>query len=101
MTDDDLNAVLYRAFPQGYALLRLEHGAAILRLGARELISNPQLARDALGPQGVGKLGRALRAVGQQHVAVAERMLELAEEKVGDGASASARAEYTTQEMDA
>jgi hypothetical protein len=74
----DLNAVLQRLCPQGYALLRHEHGTEMLRLGARELIGNPRLACEALGPRGAKALARALRAVGQQHVAVAERMDELA-----------------------
>jgi hypothetical protein len=50
----------------------------ILRLGARELINNPQLAYEALGPKGVKSLAQALLAVGQRHIKVAERMLELA-----------------------
>ena len=75
---DALNEVLRRMCPQGYALLALEHGTPILRLGARELISNPQLAYEALGPRGTKALAHALLAVGQRHVAVAERMLELA-----------------------
>jgi hypothetical protein len=83
MDDDDLNAVLRGAYPQGYALLRHEGGTGILLLGAREVISNPRVARDTLAPRELRALGRALLAVGQQHVAVAERMLELAEEKAG------------------
>jgi hypothetical protein len=75
---DDINSILQRAFPQGTALLRHEHGSAILHLGARELVSNAQLAYEVLGPRGAKALGKALLAVGQQHVAVAERMLELA-----------------------
>jgi hypothetical protein len=76
--DDTLAEVLRRMCPQGYALLDLEHGTPILRLGARELVSNPRLAYAALGPHGTKALGKALLAVGQRHVAVAERMLELA-----------------------
>jgi hypothetical protein len=83
MHDDYLNAVLRRMCPQGFALLALEHGAPMLRLGARELVTNPRLAVEAIGPRGAKALGRALLAVGQRHVAVAERMLELAEEKAG------------------
>ena len=33
--DDDLNAVLSRAFPQGYAVLRHEDGTELLRHSAR------------------------------------------------------------------
>jgi hypothetical protein len=70
----DLDEVLRRAFPQGYALLRREHGAELLNHGARSLIGSPHLARE---PQAVGKLGRALLALGQRHVAQAERLIEL------------------------
>lgn len=78
MRDDDLNEVLQRLCPQGFALLRFEHGTEMLRMGARELIGNPTLAYAALGPRGTKALAKALLAVGQQHVAVAERLLELA-----------------------
>jgi hypothetical protein len=81
--DATLNEVLRRMCPQGFALLALEHGAPMLRLGARELVGNPRLAVEALGPRGAKAFARALRAVGQQHVAVAERMLELVGEKAG------------------
>jgi hypothetical protein len=76
----DLNEVLRRMCPQGFALLRFEHGTEMLRMGARELMGNARLAVEALGPRGAKAFGRALLAVGQQHVAVAERMIELAEE---------------------
>lgn len=36
-----------------------------------------------IGPRGAKAFGRALLAVGQRHVAVAERMIELADEKAG------------------
>jgi hypothetical protein len=81
--DDDLNAVLRRMCPQGFALLALEHGTPMLRLGARELLSNPLLAVEALGPRGAKALAHALLAVGEQHVAVAEGMLKLADKKAG------------------
>jgi hypothetical protein len=83
MHDEDLNAVLRRMCPQGFALLALEHGTPMLRLGAKELISNPLLAVEALGPRGAKALAHALLAVGQQHVAVAEGMLALADKKAG------------------
>jgi len=81
INDDDLTAVLKRAYPQGAALLHHEGGTGILRLGAREVLDNPLVARDTLRPRELRALGRALLAVGQQHVAVAERMLQLAEDK--------------------
>lgn len=80
---DDLNEVLARAFPQGTALLRFERGGAVLHLGARCLVNNAQLAVEVLGPEGARPFARALLAVGQRHVAVAERMLELAAEAEG------------------
>jgi hypothetical protein len=79
---DDLNEVLRRMCPQNFALLRLEHGLPILRLGARELVSNPRLAFEASARAASGAQA-ALLAVGQRHAAVAERMLELAEEEAG------------------
>jgi hypothetical protein len=79
INDADLDEVLRRAYPQGYALLRLEHGAELLNHGARHLIGSPHLALEVLGPQGVGKLGRALLALSQRHTAQAERLLELAQ----------------------
>ena len=75
--DDDLNEVVRLAFPQGTALLRLENGIELLNHGVRQLVANPEIALQVLGPRGVGKLGRALLAVGQRHIAVAERTLEL------------------------
>jgi hypothetical protein len=81
MNDHDLDAVLRRMCPQGYALARFEHGQPLMRIGVNELISNPQLAVEALGPQGAKALARALLAVGQQHVVVAECMSKLADEK--------------------
>jgi hypothetical protein len=77
---DDLDEVLRRAYPQGYALLRLENGIELLNHGARGLIGSPHLALEVLGAKGVGKLGRALLELGQRHVAQAERLLELAGE---------------------
>jgi hypothetical protein len=78
--DDELNAVLKRMCPQSFALLRFECGTEMLRIGARELISNPRLAVGSLGPVGARSLAHALLAVGQQHVACAETMLQLAAE---------------------
>jgi hypothetical protein len=81
----DLNVVLQRMCPQGFAILRHERGTEMLRLGARELIGNPQLAFEALGPSGTRAFGRALLALGQQHVAVAEHMIALADETASEG----------------
>jgi hypothetical protein len=64
MHNDDLNEVLRRMCPQGFAILRFEHGTEMLRMGARELINNPSLARNALGPKGTRALARAVGALG-------------------------------------
>jgi hypothetical protein len=79
--DDDLRTVLQRAFPQGHVLLHHEGGAGVLRIGAREVIANPLVARDTLDARGLRALGLALLAVGQGHVKMAERLLKFAEEK--------------------
>jgi hypothetical protein len=81
----DLDEVLRTAYPQGYAVLRCENGGTLLHHGARQLIDSPRLALEVLGPQGVGKLGRALLTLGQKHVAQAERLLELAGEEPAVG----------------
>jgi hypothetical protein len=75
---DDLSDILQRMCPQGYALLRHEGGTEIMRLGVKELVSNPRLAYEALGARNTRALARALLAVGERHIKVAERMLELA-----------------------
>jgi hypothetical protein len=82
---DDIAEALRLAFPQGTALLRLENGIEMLNHGARQFAANPRLAVEALGPRGATKFAKALLALGQQHVAVAERMLDLADEKVRRG----------------
>jgi hypothetical protein len=89
--DADLDEVLRIAYPQGHAVLRCENGVVLLNHGARQLIGSPHLALEVLGPQGAGKLGRALATLGQRYVAQAERLLELAEESGGDQASTPAR----------
>jgi hypothetical protein len=76
----DLARILMRMAPQTNALARHERCTGLLQRSARELATNPQLAVDELGPQGARAFARALRAVGQQHVAVAERIDELAAE---------------------
>jgi hypothetical protein len=76
----DLAQVLMRMAPQTIALARHEHCTPLLQHSAREMATNARLAVDELGPQGARAFARALRAVGQQHVAVAERMDELAAE---------------------
>jgi hypothetical protein len=95
MHDDDLNEILRRMCPQGFALLRFEHGTEMLRMGARELLANPRLAYEALGGRGTRALGRAQIAHGQQHVANGERLLELAAE--GEAAAARATASHSTE----
>ena len=79
--DDDLNSVLSRAFPQGYAMLQHENGTQLLRHSARSLIGSPQLAYEILGAKTTKALGRALLALGERYVKCAERLLKLAEEK--------------------
>jgi hypothetical protein len=76
-------------------------GTGLLRLGAREVISNPLVARDTLHRRELRALGHALRAVGQQHVAVVEPMIELAEQKSGEpSATTKARSGRSTGEGD-
>jgi len=82
INDADLDEILRAAYPQGHAVLRCENGVELLNHGARHLIGSPSLALEVLGPQGVGRLGRALLTLGQKHVAQAERLLEL--EKAGE-----------------
>ncbi|HXE87949.1 MAG TPA: hypothetical protein VN524_14265 [Hyphomicrobiaceae bacterium] len=89
--DDDLRAVLQLAYPQGHALLFHEGGAGVLRIGAREVLTNALVAQDTLDARGLRALGLVLLAIGQGHVKVAERMLQLAEEKAG-GKSAPPKA---------
>jgi hypothetical protein len=88
ISDFDLDIVLRLVAPQASALARHEHITPMLRRGARAMIESPSYALEVLGPRDLAKLGRALRALGEQHVANAERMLELAGESDGDGASA-------------
>jgi hypothetical protein len=85
----DLSRVLQHMAPQTRAMARHEHATGLLQRSARELATNPQLAVDELGPQGARAFARALRAVGQQHVAVSERVDELAAEAEAAGAEAS------------
>ena len=77
--DEDLNAILSRAFPQGFALLRHEDGTELMRHGARSLIGSPQLAYEVLGAKATKALGHALRALGERYVACADHLLKLAE----------------------
>jgi hypothetical protein len=90
--DADLNTVLARAYPQGYAVLRFEGGTGIMRIGAREVIRNPVLARGTVAPRGLRAIARALRAVGQQEIACADRLDELAAEAEAGATSAPDRA---------
>jgi hypothetical protein len=82
--EHDIDTVLRWAYPQGSTLLAREGGLPLLRAGARALMTSPQLAAETLDPVGLRKLGHALQALGQQHACIAERMLELAEEKAGE-----------------
>jgi hypothetical protein len=83
LPEHDIDTVLRWAYPQGTALLAREGGLPILRAGARAMLSSPGYALEVLSPEAVRKLGRALLALGQQHVCVAERMIQMAEEKTG------------------
>ena len=78
------NEILSRAFPQGSRLIRLEGGGRLIYTAARDLIGNPDLAVEVLGPRGATALARAVGAIGQRHMKVAERMLELAAERAGE-----------------
>jgi hypothetical protein len=52
MHEDDLDAVLRRAFPNGHTYLRCEGGLELLNHGARQLLGTPSIARELLGAQG-------------------------------------------------
>jgi hypothetical protein len=86
MHNDDLNEILRRMCPQGFAILRFEHGTEMLRMGARELINNPSMALEALGPKGTRAFARAVGALGERYTAIRERLDELAAE--GEAAAA-------------
>jgi hypothetical protein len=82
--DHDLNTALAHAYPQGFAILRHEGGTGIMRIGAREVLRNPALARGTVAPRGLRALARALRAVGQGQIACADALDKIAaEEKAG------------------
>jgi hypothetical protein len=49
--DADLNTVLARAYPQEFAILRHEGGTGIMRIGAKEVLRNPVLARGTVAPR--------------------------------------------------
>jgi hypothetical protein len=87
--DDDLNAALARAFPLGFAILRHEGGTGVMRIGAREMLHNPVLARGTVAPRGLRGLARALRADGQRDLACADRLEELAAEAEAAGAESA------------
>jgi hypothetical protein len=95
---DDINEIVQRAFPQGAAIIRHEGGGGLMYRGARDLIHNAQLAVEILGPRGAKALANALLAVGQRHVAVAERMRELAAAgEASTPATAHSGASYNTK----
>ena len=85
---DDIDEILSRAFPQGSRLIRIEGGGRLIYTAARDLIGNPDLAVEVLGPRGATALARAVIAIGQRHVKVAERMLELVAEAQSGAESA-------------
>jgi hypothetical protein len=88
MHSDDLNRAVARAFPQGFAALRFEGGTGLVRIGARELLRNPTLARGTVAPRGLRGLAQALRANGQADIACADRLEEIAAEEEATAASA-------------
>ena len=92
-TDDDLNEALARAYPQGFAVLRFEGGTGLVRIGAREVLRNPTLARGTVAPRGLRGLARALRANGQRDIACADRLEEIAAEEEAALASADPKAD--------
>lgn len=95
MHNDDLDAVLRRAFPQGTALLQCENGLELLHHGARALISTPSLAYEVLGAKTTAALSSAVRNLGQRYIAIADRLDEL----VAGGPSTPAKAcsRYNTE----
>lgn len=76
--DDDLDAILQRAFPQGHAMLRCEDGTELLRHGARTLIGTPSLALEVLGAKATKALGQAVLALGERYVQTGRALLALA-----------------------
>jgi hypothetical protein len=100
-TDDDLNAALARAYPQGFALLRFEGGTGLVRIGAREVLRNPSLARGTVAPRGLRGLARALRACGQRDIACADRLEKIAaeEENGEESAQPKARSRVSAADM--
>jgi hypothetical protein len=96
----DLSTILQRFTPQALALSRFEHSMPLLHLGAAEMLANPQLALEALGPKGARALGGAVIALGERHVSVGQRMIELAAEAEAGGQSGDPKAcfpTYTTE----
>ena len=89
--DLDIADALRAAFPLGARLVALEGGLPIFIIGARALMTSPQLAAEALDPAALRRWGTALQVLGQQHQAVGERMVEIAKEKAANGESAFAK----------
>jgi hypothetical protein len=107
--DDDLNAILKRLYPQGYAICGSEGGTGILRIGAREVLNNPLVARDTLSARELRALGRAAVARGEVYVSQGTRCQQLADEKdraavpggMADPAPSGAPPEATADQFDA
>jgi hypothetical protein len=74
MSDDDLHAILKRAFPQGTALLHHESGLELLHHGARTLIGTPCLAYEVLGAKTTAALSSAVRSLGERYIATAKEL---------------------------
>jgi hypothetical protein len=99
MHDDDLNAILKAVFPLGHRLLTLEGGVQLINHGAREFASNARLVVEAMDERAARKFENALRARGEQHIAVADRIAELLAARAGrevDGSSRPLTADCTT-----
>ncbi|HWE20367.1 MAG TPA: hypothetical protein VG758_24850 [Hyphomicrobiaceae bacterium] len=80
----DLNAILQRWCPQTRGLVRFERCTPLLQRSAKELVSSPRLAVEELSPQGADAFERAVRALGEQYLAVADTIQEMrAEAKAG------------------
>jgi hypothetical protein len=86
--DAIITEILQRAYPAGCALLEKERGSALLRYGARRVMSSPVLAQQVLGNEEAAHLGRAMEVVGERLASDGRRM----QQPSADGESASPKA---------
>jgi hypothetical protein len=90
--DLDIADALRAAFPLGARLVAQEGGLPIFLIGARALMTSPNLAAEVLDAPTLRRWGTAVQALGQQHQAVGERMIEIAEERGAHGPSTPVKA---------